>query len=273
VESWGSPWASLTPGQIAAIDAGEAARHPVIDRVLEQYRRMERLYGDRADVFGVKSGTMNIHTPYTTAHQLCGEGLLILLLDDPAGARLVMDKVWEIYRAIFGRILRATGARIQRIQLGDCAASMLSDTVYRGVVLPMNSRLAADHGAAGYHSCGPSTHLLGAFAELPGLDSIQLGPGTDLARASKLLPSAHLQPIVDPLVLRNGKPSDVEAFVDGLLDATSAARETTLCAWSFDRETPIGNVDALYNVVEERRRSARARAGPPRSGAREPASP
>jgi len=239
----------------------------VIDRVLEQYRRMERLYGERADVFGVKSGTMNIHTPYTTAHQLCGEGFLILLLEDPAGARLVMDKVWQIYRAIFGRILQATGARVQRIQLGDCAASMLSDTVYRAVVLPMNSRLAAEHGAAGYHSCGPSSHLLEAFARIPCLGNIQLGPGTDLARACELLPAAHLQPLVDPLVLRNGQPPEVEAYVDGLLDATSAARETTLCAWSFDRETPIGNVDSLYNVVEERRRRLdRDGSTPPRMG-------
>lgn len=257
VESWGTPWAALRPAQIAAIDPQMAACHPVMDRVLAHYRRLERVFGDRADIFGVKSGTMNVHTPYTTAHQLCGEGLLILLVEDPAGARLVMDKVWEIYGAIYGRILNATGARIQRMQLGDCAASMLSPSVYRDVILPVNARIARERGVAGYHSCGPSTHLLEEFAQIPGLDSIQLGPGTDLRRATELLPATHLQPLVDPLALRNGEGPDVETYVDGLIDAASAAPQTTLCAWSFDRETPIGNVDALYDVVEERQRASR----------------
>ena len=215
------------------------------------------MYGDRADIFGVKTGTMNVHTPYTTAHQLCGQRLLMLLLDDPAGARLVLDKVWAIYRAIYRRILAVTGARIARVQLGDCAASMLSESTYREVVLPVNARLAAEAGQAGYHSCGPSSHLLHAFAGLPGLDSIQLGPGTDLARAVELMPGVHLQPLVDPLVVRNGDTSDVASYAAAMIEATASAPATTLCAWSFDRETPIRNVDALYRVVEERRKPER----------------
>ena len=253
VESWGTPWAGLTPAEIVRIDAKGSARHPVMDRVLEQYRLLERMYGDRADIFGVKTGTMNVHTPYTTAHQLCGERLLMLLLDDPAGARLVLHKVWAIYRAIYRRILSVTGARIARIQLGDCAASMLSESTYREVVLPVNARLAAETGQAGYHSCGPSSHLLEAFAALPGLDSIQLGPGTDLSRAVALMPGVHLQPLVDPLVVRNGEASSVASYTEAMIEATAPAPATTLCAWSFDRETPIRNVDALYRVVEERR--------------------
>jgi uroporphyrinogen-III decarboxylase len=254
VESWGTPWADRSPGAIATIDAEAAARHPVIDRVLEQYRLLSTLYGERADVFGVKTGTMNVHTPYTTAHQLCGEGLLVMLLDDPAGATTVLEKVWEIYRAVYRRILAATGSRVTRVQLGDCAASMLSERTYREVVLPVNAEIARAHGAAGYHSCGASSHLLAAFADLPGLDSIQLGPGTDLARATRLMPRVHLQPLVDPLVVRNGSAGEVAAYTESILDATERAPATTLCAWSFDRDTPVGNVDALYDVVEERRR-------------------
>ena len=254
VESCGTPWAGLTPAEIAAIDAEAAARHPVIDRVLAQYEELRAMYGERADLFGLKSGTMTIHTPYTTAHQLCGAKLLELLLLDPEGASTILAKVADIYHALFRRITARTGARIERIQLGDCAASMLSEATYRARVLPSNAALAAAHGSAGYHSCGPSSHLLSAFAELPGMDSIQLGPGTNIARAAALMPGTRLEPLVDPLIVRNGTPSAVADYVDAVQAQASPAPAVILCAWSFDRETPVGNVDALYSVVEDRLR-------------------
>ena len=28
------------------------------------------MYGEKADLFGIKTGLMNLHAPFTTAHQL-----------------------------------------------------------------------------------------------------------------------------------------------------------------------------------------------------------
>ncbi len=192
---------------------------------------------------------MNIHTPYTTAHQLCGEDLFALMLADPAGAGVIFAKVWELYRAIFARIAAATGARLTRIQLGDCAASLISLPTYREVVLPANRALASQFERAGYHSCGRSTHLLTAFRELPNLDSIQLGPGTDLAAGVRLLPGIHMQPLVDPVVMLEGDPDAIHRAIEDILRATAASPAVTLCAWSFDRNTPLENAVALYDAV------------------------
>ncbi len=249
VESIGAPWAGKTPAEIAAIDPRDAAHHPVIDAILDQYHELRRRYGDAADVFGTKSGTLNIHAPCTSAHQLYGEDLFLLMLDDPTGARMIFDKVWSIYQAIFARVTSITGARLTRLYLGDCSVTMLSPAIYRDVVLPVNQALIATFPVAGYHSCGPSTHLLPAFAHLPALDSIELGPGTNLRAAASHLPGVILRPLVDPLVLRYGNPDDVRAFIALLLRDTVAAPAVTLCAWSFDRDTPVENVAAMYDEV------------------------
>ena len=249
VESRGTPWASLTPQQIAAVDPREAACHPVIESLIEQYRELERLYGDQADIFGTKSGTMNIHTPYTTAHQLCGEELFPLMLADPAAVSMIFAKVWELYQAIFARITSATGARLTRIQLGDCAASLISLRTYREIVLPTNQALASQFEQAGYHSCGRSTHLLAAFSELPNLDSIQLGAGTDLRAGVRLLPGVHVQPLVDPVLMLEGDPDAIHRTIEDILRATAVAPVVTLCAWLFDRNTPLENAAALYDAV------------------------
>ena len=90
-------------------------------------------------------------------------------------------------------------------------------------------------------------------------DAIQLGPGTDLAAAARCLPGAHLQPLVDPLLMRQSAPECVVGSVRRLLDACSPAPATTLCVWSMDRDTPIGNVAALYETVEHSTRDAQTR--------------
>ena len=250
VESLGTPWAGLTAQEIAAIDPRQVARHPVIDSLVVQYRELQRMYGEQADIFGTKSGTMNIHTPYTTAHQLCGEDLFSLLLDDPDGARMIFAKVWEIYQAIFARVTAVTGARLTRVQLGDCAASLISLRTYRELILPTNQALASQFEQAGYHSCGRSTHLLTAFRDLPKLDSIQLGPGTDLAVSARLLPELHLQPLVDPILMLMGDPDMIHRTIEEMLYVTATAPAITLCAWSFDRDTPLENAAALYDAVD-----------------------
>jgi len=249
LESWGTPWAGLGPEQIQRIDPQDAAHHPAIEAVVSQYVPVQRMYGDRADILGTKSGVMNVHTPYTTAHQLCGEDLFVLMLTDPAGARVVFDKVWQIYEAVFERVCRVTGARLTGVNLGDCSASLLSADLYRNVVLPVNQRIAGAFGSASYHSCGASSHLLTPFAELGSLDGIELGPGTDLRAAVGGLDARHWRPLVDPTTMREGDRESVARLVGSILDAVCTANEVTLCAWSFDRDTPIENVATLYDTV------------------------
>ncbi|MHB8994481.1 MAG: uroporphyrinogen decarboxylase family protein [Armatimonadota bacterium] len=252
LQTRGAPWAGLSVGEIERLNPHQAARRPIVERVLEQYRAMLELYGERADIFGLKAGSMCIHTPYTTAHQLCGESLFMLMIEEPETARLVLEKVWAVISAVFARLLEELHAKPTHLHLGDCSASMLSPAIYRNVVLPINQKITQGFAAVGYHSCGSSSHLLKDFAELPRMSNIQLGPGTDLREAVRLMPTITMQPLIDPLLMRNGSRSEVAAQISTVLEATVEAPETMLCGWSFDRETPIENVAAMYETVAER---------------------
>jgi hypothetical protein len=211
---------------------------------------MEALYGDAADIFWLKTGVMDVHTPYTTAHQLCGESLFLLLMDDPAAARRIFAKIWQIYRAIFERLVRELGVPFPKhLAMGDCSASLLSDEVYRAGVLPVNQALAAEVPACGYHSCGKSSHLLRAFAGISGMTSIQLGAGTDMAAAVQVLPGVEMQPLTDPVLMRGGTAERVRAAVADLIAATAAAPSVVLLVWALDRDTPVRNVEALYETI------------------------
>ena len=250
LETRGHAWENLSVEEIARLDPRDAANHPFVDALLAQYHELQRLYGDRADLFGIKTGLMGIHAPYTTAHQLCGESLFYLMSDDPDGARTVFDKIWAMYQAIFARLAAEIGAPpMSRVGMGDCSASMISAGQYREVVLPVNQAISLQFAQANYHSCGSSSHLLEAFADIPHVSSIELGPGTDLERAVGNMPGVAMRPLVDPLVVRNENPEAVDALTRAIVSACAPAPATTLCAWSFDRETPVENVAAMYSAV------------------------
>ncbi|MEI8139785.1 MAG: uroporphyrinogen decarboxylase family protein [bacterium] len=252
LETRGHAWADLSVAEIERLDPRAAAHHPFVDTLLGQYHELQRLYGDQADLFGLKSGMMNLHAPFTTAHQLCGETLFYLLVDDPKGARLIFDKIWALYQAVFARLRAEIGAPpLSRVNLGDCSASLISAEQYREVVLPANQAIAAKFTRANYHSCGSSSHLLEAFADIPGVKSIELGPGTNLPLAVRHLPGVAMRPLVDPLVMRNASPDAICALTRVMVTDCAPAPATTLCAWSFDRDTPIANVEAMYSAVKE----------------------
>lgn len=250
LETWGNPWSKLSIDEIIRIDPANAANHPVLDKIIKQYHEMVKIYGNRADIFGIKAGNLVIHTPYTTAHQLYGDKLFYKMLETPEEVRIIMTKIWQLYRNVFERLRNELQAPEPSIlNLGDCSACMLSPDVYRDIVLPVNIDIAAGFKSVTYHSCGGSTHLLNDFTRLPGLHTIELGPGTDLTAGVKLLPGIIMAPLLDPVSMRNNTTPEIEKLVGEMICATAPAPKTIICAWSLDSETPLANLEALYTIV------------------------
>ena len=252
LETWGNPWSGLSVEEIERIDPQEAAHHPVIDRIISQYHEMEKMYGNKADIFGIKAGNMSIHAPYTTAHQLCGEELFCKMLDNPAEIRIILMKIWQIYRTIFGRLREILNAPVpHQLNMGDCSACMLPQDLYHDLVLPVNCEITNGFQEVKYHSCGGSTHLLNDFAGIPKLKIIELGPGTDFSEGVKLMPGAEMRPLVDPVPVRNNSSEQVTELMEYIISAISSAPQTLICAWSLDRETPIVNLEAICSTVNK----------------------
>jgi hypothetical protein len=252
LESWGTPWANLSPAEIARIDPRDAAHHRIIDELIAQYRELHHIAPDRADIQGARAGSMLTHTPYTTAHQLCGEELFMLMMTEPESARTIFEKIWAIYEAIYARLSEVVGRRPSHLHLGDCSASLLSHELYERCVLPINRDITEGFAEMSYHSCGPSTHLLPAFKRLGAIRNIQLGPGTDMAQAAAGMPRTQMQPLIDPVIMRGADPESVREMISGTLDDCEHSPAVTLCVWSLDSATPIENVEAVYEVARQR---------------------
>jgi hypothetical protein len=252
LETWGNPWSGLSIEEIKRIDPEEAAHHQIIDQIICQYREMEKMYGKPADIFGIKAGNMSIHAPYTTAHQLCSEDLFCRMMDSPEDIKTILMKIWQIYQAVFERLQKILDAPVpHQLNMGDCSACMLSQDLYHDLVLPVNCEITREFQKVKYHSCGGSTHLLNDFTAIPRLEIIELGPGTDFSEGVRLMPEVEMRPLVDPVPVRNNSPAQITELMENIISATSPAPQTLICAWSLDRETPIGNLEAICSTVNK----------------------
>lgn len=251
-ETVGGAWEDTELFQILEIDPLSAAYHPLINRLLAQQKEMEKLYGEKAEIFYLKSGLYSIHGAYTTAVQLCGEKFFIWMMEAPDASISVLHKIIEIYDAIYDRMRKEIKAPPpNKVILGDCSACMLSPDLYRDIVLPVNQKFLTRTSDKVYHSCGASTHLLKEFAKLGNVNCWQLGFGTDYKLATELLHNELIMPLIDPKILRNSSTDEVNSYLIEVLEQTEKATNVTIGAWSLDRETPIKNLLALYQAFEE----------------------
>ena len=231
------------------------ARHPLL---LDCYRQTERLQEafpgvPVASIQGVyRDGTAGrhsflvMHTPYTTAFRLMGERVLeLMMLEEELSVALlrwIMRQYENLWHAVCDR-MDWTGTKVH---FGDCAATMLSPRLYERILLPMYRELMADYEAAVIHSCGPSTHLLKLFRQVPRVKQLQLGDGTDLRLARDLFPECAIQAYYDPGKLMAASPPEIEPR---LRQMSQALRDNySIACGGADPDTPEANVTAFLEA-------------------------
>jgi len=141
------------------------------------------------------------------------ERAMLDLIDDP-GLYLAAGEVVVENAIGFARAQIAAGADM--IGIGDAAASLVGPSLYRDLVLPLETRLVAaihDAGAAAkLHICGNTGPIVGLMART-GADVIDLDWMVPLAKARQTVgPEVALCGNFDPVgVLLNGTPETVAA--------------------------------------------------------------
>jgi hypothetical protein len=162
--------------------------------------------------FWDSSGRAAIHGVLTTAQKLCGETILMDMLTEPAKCMRLLDWIADAYIVLCRHFAQAADLPITDVHVGECSCCMVSPALVEEFVAPVTSRIGEALGPVRFHSCGTSTHLLGAFTRIDRLHSLDLGSETSIRKAREifgrqmritLAPSPHdmsaesTQPILD----------------------------------------------------------------------------
>ena len=190
-----------------------------------------------------------MHTPYTTAFRLMGEKIFEFMLLDEELAWATLEFFARQYRNLWRHICGRMGWHGVKIHFGDCAATMLSPDLYEKYSLPLYHDYMREFQECTIHSCGPSSHLLELFAQVPNATNVQLGDGTDLAKARRLLPGANITAYYLPAALLQSTPAEVERK---LWDMAERLQDNfTICSSGVDPDTPEGNIRAYLETARK----------------------
>lgn len=192
-----------------------------------------------------------IEGPMAEAVDLRGMNELMLdLVDDPAFVADLMDFVAEM-EISFARAQVEAGVDI--MGMGDAAASLISEAMYRQFVLPRARRIVRAIHEMGakvrLHVCGNTTHLLDAFRET-GVDQVDIDYPVDLRLARQRLgPDMVMLGNFDPVrVLRNGRPEDVFRACEEC-HHICGDRYILGAGCEVPRDTPEANVRAMIEYA------------------------
>lgn len=230
--------------------------NPLYLDYLGQINEMKELYPDLpvTNIQGVMSGENScnfiMHTPYTTAFRLLGERIFEFMLLDEELANAIFDYLMRQYQNLWDSICKRmnwTENEKQNLHFGDCAATMLSPSLYEKFSLPLYQKLMNDYKTCTIHSCGPSTHLLDLFAEVPNPKIVELGGGTDLKHVRKKFPNSYINAYVTSSEILLGNQKSIEKKLWEM--AETLENEFQLVGSSIDPKTPPENIKSFLDTA------------------------
>ena len=232
---------------------------------LRQYDELVELHGrSEVELFAGVDATTGmaqwyLHSPLTTAYRLRGEQIFLDMADDPEMASAVLDAALTTCRSLFDTYEARIGVPIRRLPLATCIASLVSPALYRAWEVPRIRQLAERYGEVRIHSCGISSHILEALADVPGIVEMEVGAGTDIARTRALFPDATINYLIDtPKFVHYTSRTAFEEVCDAL---RASGDGPFVALWPSETGTPLEAIEGVYAAVSEHNQSARRAAG------------
>ena len=159
----------------------------LFDDQIAQCIRTERALRAIPPFFWDGSGRVAIHGVLTSAQKLYGQTVFMDLVTEPDKCVAIMQWIAEAYIVLCRHFAETACLPITDVHVGECSACMIGPAPTERFVVPATSRIGRALGPVRLHSCGPSTHLLEAFAKIAALHSLDLGGETSIARAREIV--------------------------------------------------------------------------------------
>ncbi len=132
------------------------------------------------------SGRVAIHGVLTTAQKLWGEAVFLDMMTEPERCKQIMAWIAEACVVLCRHFSQVGDLPIASVHVGECSCCMVSPASVTDFVAPLTASIGRELGPVRLHSCGASTHLLEAFAEIENLGALDLGGETTVGKAREV---------------------------------------------------------------------------------------
>jgi hypothetical protein len=177
----------LTGRSVADLPAPAALLdHPLVHHWEAQIRAIQADPAHRwraiPPFFWDASGRAAVHGAVTSGLKFCGDEFFMNLIAAPDECLALIRWLTEVTLVLVDHFTAVGGVTISGIHVGECAACMLDEEVFRRFVVPATSLLGDRWGHVRFHSCGRSDHLITACRDIRQLASLDVGGETSVAQ-------------------------------------------------------------------------------------------
>jgi Uroporphyrinogen decarboxylase (URO-D) len=188
--------ADITPGCLAGRDPADfpppesLLDHNLVTQFDEQIAQVQSGQGQPLrpipPLFWDASGRAAIHGVLTSAQKLIGEAVFLDMMTEPKRCMQIMEWIADAYVVLCRHFARSADMPITDVHVGECSCCMVGPELVERFTVPVTSRIGQALGPVRLHSCGPSTHLLKAFAQIENLGALDLGGETSISKAREI---------------------------------------------------------------------------------------
>jgi hypothetical protein len=115
-------------------------------------------------------------------------------------------------RQLIELFAREAGFEIDGVHLGVCSACMIGPDQFAEFILPAVQNFGKLYGLVKIHSCGLSDHLTEMFAEIEGLNCLNVGSNTSVAKIRERIGNVHIDLIPDAQMLTFGTTPEIDRW-------------------------------------------------------------
>ncbi len=108
------------------------------------------------------------------------------MLTEPAKCMGLLNWIADAYIALCRHFAQAADLPITDVHVGECSCCMVSPALVEEFVVPITGRIGEALGPVRFHSCGTSTHLVGALTRIAPLHSLDFGSETSVGKARQV---------------------------------------------------------------------------------------
>lgn len=241
------------------------------------YKRFAKLVESLKEKYGYVAGDVNWGGVLNVAMDLRGEAIFIDMFDKPDQVRQFFKKLQTVLERFTMGIQNQTASSSISVNRtvkhlkkpvflhSECSHTMISADDYRKYLMPIDADWSRRIRPYGIHHCGPDADRFAeCYAELPHLDFLDVGWGSDVKKLRQHLPETFLNLRLSPVEILQQTERQICDTICRLAGDSGDPYRTGICCINMDGDVEDSKITAIFETVAELRR--RLQSPPPATG-------
>jgi hypothetical protein len=243
------------------IDVEAAFSSPACQRFVQLVESLKEQYGHVV-------GDVNWGGVLNVAMDLRGEAIFMDMLDKPNEVRQFFNQIQQVLERFTTGIQTQTGttsisvnrtvAHMSRPVFlhSECSHTMISADDYRKHLMPIDADWSRRIRPFGIHHCGPDAHRFAeCYADLPCLDFLDVGWGSDVKTLRQHLPETFLNLRLSPVEMLQQTEQQIHDTICRLVTDSGNPYRTGVCCVNMDGDVKDSKITAIFETAAELRQT------------------